>query len=343
MKKGESNQGYKTLKQEINTEELRTHYLLWGEEDYLREFYLGKMRDQILPVGLEELNYFRFDGKGTDMDALEVAIDTLPAFSPRKFIEIRDFDFYKAAADKRDRLDAILADVPAYCCIAFIFSDPAFKPDGRMKIHRHFKDAGLSVEFLKQAESDLIAWIGRRFAAMGKTIDRTTAEYLIFFCGGLMTGLIGEIEKIGAYAKGQAVTRADIDAVATPILDAVVWKFTDALGQRDWDSATKIMGELFLMREAPIMILAATGKQLRQLFSARLAVDGGRDTYYLKSLWGMRHDYPARLLYNNARKFSFPWLRRAVLLTAETDLKMKSTGQSGEALLKDLLIRLAAS
>lgn len=29
-----------------------------------------------------------------------------------------------------------------------------------------------------------------------------------------MTGLRGEIEKIGSYAKGSTVTRADIDAVA---------------------------------------------------------------------------------------------------------------------------------
>ena len=52
---------------------------------------------------------------------------------------------------------------------------------------------------------------------------------MIFLCGDLMTNLIGEIEKIGAYAKGGRITREDINAVATPQLDAVVFRMTDAI------------------------------------------------------------------------------------------------------------------
>ena len=61
----------------------------------------------------------------------------------------------------------------------------------------------------------------------GKEIDRQTAEYLIFTCGGLMTGLVPEIAKIGAYAKGRAITQKDIDAVADPVLSAEVFRLSD--------------------------------------------------------------------------------------------------------------------
>ncbi len=39
-----------------------------------------------------------------------------------------------------------------------------------------------------------------------------------------MTGLVPEITKIGAYAKGRAITQKDIDAVADPVLSAEVFR-----------------------------------------------------------------------------------------------------------------------
>jgi len=300
------------------------------------------MRKQLLPEGLEEFNYFRLDDKGTNVAAIADALEALPVFSDKKFVEVRDFDFYKAAATERDALDALLADTPDYCCLVFVFTDPETRPDGRLKIHRHFKDPGLSVEFGKQDQSDLISWVRRRFAALDREIDRREAEYLLFLCGGLMRTLVGEIEKIAAYAQDRGITRADIDAVGTAVLDTVVWQLTDALGQRDMGRAAKTMGELLLMRESPILLLAVIGKQLRQLQSARIAIANRKDAAYLKSLWGMSHDYPARLLMEAAQRVDLDWCKAAVLLAAKTDLEMKSTGRDGEELLKEFLIRLTA-
>jgi len=335
------NEGYQTLRSEISEGNLRPLYLFWGEEDYLREACLGQMRDQLLPEGLAEMNYFRLDDKGVDVGAITDAVEALPVFSPKKLVEVRDFDLYKVGADQRDALDNLLADLPDYCCLVFVFTDPGFRPDGRVKIHRHFKDTGLSVEFGKQEQSDLIPWIRRRFTALGKEIARPEAEYVLLLCGSLMRGLTGEIEKIAAYAGEDRVTRADIDAVGTPILDAVVWQLTDALGQRDMGRAAKVMGELLHMRESPIMLLAVMGKQLRQLLSAKLAAANGRDAAWLKLLWGMSHDYPARLLLDAARRVELGWCQEAVLLAARTDFQMKSTGRDGEELLKEFFIRLA--
>ena len=70
------------------------------------------------------------------------------------------------------------------------------------------------VNFARQETGELVKWVRRRFRALGKDIDGNLASELIFLCGDLMTNLIGEIEKIGAYAKGAQITRADIDAVA---------------------------------------------------------------------------------------------------------------------------------
>lgn len=334
--------GLKRLKTDISSKSIAVLYLLWGEEDYLREYYTDRIKELLLPKGLEAFNYKRFEGKNIDLDAVRDAVDALPVFSERTVVEVRDFDIYKCSSDKRDAIEEILRDIPDYCCLIFSFTSPGFKPDGRTKIHTLIKDTGVAVEFKKQDQSDLINWIRRRFTALDKEIDRREAEFLIFYCGGLMTGLVTEIEKIGAYAKSRKITRADIEAVGSPVLDAVAFKLTDALARKDFEESAKILGDLLAMRESPIMILALVGRQSRQLFTARLAIDSGRGSDYIQKLWGMKSSYPARITMNSAKRLSTSWCREAVIMCAETDMKMKSTGIDGEILIKELFIRLAA-
>ena len=157
-----------------------------------------------------------------------------------------------------------------------------------------------------------------------------------------MTGLISEIGKIGAYAQHRAVTRADIDAVAIPQLDAVVFQLTDAIAAGDFDKASSVLSDLLHMGEPPIKLLSVLGRQLRQLYSARLAMEERKGAGYLVELWGMRSAYPAQKLMDAARRFDRNWCRWAVVQAAETDLAMKSqAGADGEELLIDLILKLA--
>ena len=193
-----------------------------------------------------------------------------------------------------------------------------------------------------QERSDLINWIGRRFRALGKGIDAQTAEHLIFTCGALMTGLVPEIEKIGAYAKGKNITIDDINAVADPVLDAVVFDMTNAITKRDYGRASELLGQLLKKQEEPFVILAVISKELRRIYTARIALDNGRDKLWLMELWGMRSDYPARLLLEAARKTTDEWCSQSLLMCQRLDQRMKSEkGIDSEGELKLLLMRLA--
>ena len=113
----------------------------------------------------------------------------------------------------------------------------------------------------------------RRCEAGGKRIDRAAAEHLIFCSGALMNRLIPEIDKLTSYARGETITREDIDAVIQRLPEADVFHMTDCLSRREFDAAAATMGELLQMREHPIMLLALIGQQMRRLYAARLAID----------------------------------------------------------------------
>ncbi|MBS5134159.1 MAG: DNA polymerase III subunit delta [Oscillospiraceae bacterium] len=329
---------YKQLKKDIAAGTIGSLYVFHGEESYLRDFYLGKMRQKLLPAGMEEFNLHTLTGKEFDVKKLQEMVDCLPMMSERTLIVVNDYDIYKG---DKEGLIRVLSDLPEYVCLVFVYDLIEYKADARTKLAGLLKNRGSVVPFNRQGQNNLVDWISRRFRALDHDIGTEDAKYLMFLCGDLMNGLISEIGKIGAYAKGHRVTRADIDAVATPQLDAVVFQMTDAIAAGNFDRAASVLGDLFHMQEAPIKLLAVLGKQIRQLYSARLALEHRKGTAYLMEQWGMRNSYPAEKLMNAARKFSLSWCRRAVIRCGEVDLAMKSTGADGEELLIGLLMELA--
>ena len=135
----------------------------------------------------------------------------------RTLIVVSDFDLFKLNEEQREKLIAFLEDIPPYCCVVFLYDTVDYKPNRTMKkLYKAVTEHVQVVEFRPADNSDLVVWIARRFKALGKEIDRQTAEYLIFTCGGLMTGLVPEIAKIGAYAKG---SNAEIDAAIAKMPD----------------------------------------------------------------------------------------------------------------------------
>jgi DNA polymerase-3 subunit delta len=267
--------------------------------------------------------------------------------SRRTLVVLRDLDLFNARAvgeGDRAAYAALFADLPDYACLVLLYDLVEFKIDARMKkLAAAVKDHGQMVRFQRQSQSDLVAWIQRRLRALEHSIDRSDAQYLIFLCGDLMQTLIPEIEKIGSFAPRERVTREDIDAVAIPQLDAVVFQVTNAIADRDFDRASKVLGELLQRQEAPMMILAVLGKQFRQLLCAHLLGqrERGDAAAALMKLWGLRSNYGAQQLLAATRRLSASWCRNAVRLSARTDLAMKSTGADARELLLSLLLELS--
>lgn len=342
--KKKSNEAVQKLKADLAAGELGCAYIFYGEESYLREYYLEEVRKQLVPAGFEEFNYHKVEGKDLTVQRLSEMAEAMPMLSERTLIVVTDFDLFKLSEEQRTRMIAFLEDLPPYCCVVLVYDTVEYKPNKTMKkLYKAVTDHVECVEFRAADNSDLVAWIARRFKALGKEIDRQTAEYLIFTCGGLMTGLVPEIIKIGSYAKGKTITQKDIDAVADPVLSAEVFKLSDAVLQNDYDRAASILGDLLKMQTEPIMILAALGSQLRRIHTARLAIDSGKDKYWLMELWDMKSDYPAKLLLTAARRTSADWCAEAVKMCQVLDRRMKSEkGIDAAGELKLLLVRLGA-
>lgn len=330
----------KVFKADLKNKTPRRLYVFHGEEVYLRQHYLGRLREQLIPPGMEAFNDKTLEGKEVTARDIIAAADCFPMMSEHTLVVVRDYDLFKASDADRAALLDYFSDLPDYLCLVFVYDLIPYKPDGRSKLAAALKEHGLVVDFPRQEQGDLVDWIVRRFRGAGKDIDSESCKYLIFLCGDLMHTLISEIGKIAAYAKGKRVTRADIDAVATPQLDAVVFQLTDALGMGQYDKALTVLADLLHMQEPVQVIMATLGKYFRQLYAARLALEGRRSADDVAALWKM-HPYTASKLMSAAHKTPLSWCRRALRQAAEADAAMKTTGGDDAAILTSLVLSLA--
>jgi DNA polymerase-3 subunit delta len=342
MARGANKSGgnYESLVAAIKSGQVGNFYIFHGEERYLLERCLSGLRTLLCPDGLDGFNYKRYEGKTLAFDELEDAINTFPAFADKTLVEIHDFDIFKG--DQRIKLSGIFSELPDYVCLVFVYSTIEYKPDGRQKINKEILKYASVVEFAVQEQDKLTRWIKRHFTDAGKSISTEDAEYLAFITGGLMATLHGEIEKTAAYAKSDYVGRKDIDAVVTPILDAVAYKLTDAIINREHKRAVLLLDELFRMREAPHKLMYSISLKMRHLLAARICIDNKSGKADLMDMCGIRHEFQAGAVMSTARKATLADCRDAVLYCSETAFELNSSPEP-ESRLTELVAKLALS
>lgn len=315
-------------------------YLLYGEEDYLRERFFDELKKLCLGEA-EDFNHKRLDGPAIDMGRLSEAVDAMPFFSDRSLVELRGFDINKCRESECEKLKDIISDIPDYCTLVILIGSD-YELDGRLSAIKAIKKYGHCIEFTAQDQDALIRWTANRFSALGKSISRADAEYLIFVCGTLMNRLIPEIEKISAHADSATVSRSDIDTVASRIPEADVFEMTDMLSQGKIDGAASRLSDLLGNKDnSPIYLLAIFAQQIRRMYAFKLAQSKGKGKSAIMELAGLRFDFLYNKLSASVKPYSLDALKKLVEMCTEYDFLMKSSGMDNTTLMKEFLIKVA--
>lgn len=338
-KQNGSNAGYEQLKNDLKRKAPARFYVFYGEEDYLRRYYTERLKKQLLDELTEDFNFHRITAENFSLQILSDSLEALPMMAERSMVLVKDVELFDLTESEREKLTAMLADVPEYCCLVLTYTD--FKPDKRKKkLCEAIEKNAVLAEFRYQSENDLRTWIARHFRSAGKQISPELCSYLLQQCGLSMTRLDGEIQKICAFSGAETIVRADIDAVVEPTLDAVVFELTDALAQRNFSAALARLHVLLKMQTEVIPIIAAVGAQMRRLNAAKILQAEGKGAQELAAVCGVA-PYAAGKIMILSRYFSEHFCRKAMLLCCRTDYQIKTSYDTPERLAETLILALA--
>jgi len=129
--------------------------------------------------------------------------------------------------------------------------------------------AGGSVERIERlAPVDVPGWVAARARLHGVTLDGDAVAALASAVGGDTERIEQEVQKLGAYANGAAVTAADVRTLVSGAIEADVFELTQAVVRKDARTAVATLERLLADGNAVQQILALLLWQFRVLLFA---------------------------------------------------------------------------
>lgn len=319
----------KSLNEDIKTGQFKSIYLLYGEEEYLKKQYKGRLTKAMLPEG-DRVNYAYYEGKGIPVPEIIDLAETMPFFAERRLIVIEDSGLFKTAAPE---LADYLKTMSASACFLFIEKEV----DKRGKLYKAVKEKGRIVELSRQDERTLIRWLSGMIRQEGKLIQESTVRYILSKTGVDMENLEKEMEKLFCYTlEKNEITIQDVDAVCTTQITNHIFEMVEAVAKQQKKKALDYYYDLLALKEPPMRILYLLTRQFQLLLEVQGLVKKGMGRKQIAEKAGL-HPFAAGKYMEQCRNFRKEELRRIMEEGAELETDVK-TGRLNDVMSVELFI-----
>ncbi len=267
-------------------------YLMYGEETYLLETKLKKIKKDFGENLLQGINYIQIDE--INVEELISNIET-PAFGfPKKLIIAKNTGLFKkekkaagkSKAKKQDSSEdlTLVEKVANYLeknkqevndTIELVFIEQEVEKN---VLYQVIEKIGEVKEFTFLKLPELISNLKKICALYNVTINDETAKYLVECSGTNMQDLINEIRKLIEYkGSGGSISKQDIDKLCTKQIQEVIFDLTDNLGKKDIKSALNVLNGLILNKEPVQKILITLYNHFKKLYIIKIAEEYGEN------------------------------------------------------------------
>lgn len=296
-------------------------YIFTGPEDFLKEYCIDKAKEKLVDEAFEDFNFQSYSSV-PDFSVCGDFVNSLPMMSERKLLVLRKCGFFERSLKQKSDWEDMFANLPASVCVLLWEADPEKgKKAAASPVRKACEKAGATVEFPFQTEAKLIPWIAKIAAGGGKLIDRSCASYLIASLGRSMSILKTEMQKVSAYAAGEQITRADIDAVIVRPAEDKAFKLIDAVMDSRRDLCYAYLYELKQNRTEPVAFLSLLSGQILSIYKAKLLLgEGWQRSVVLKKMGG---GWTAEKSLNKAARASEEGLERLIGMCRDADMNIK--------------------
>ena len=319
----------KSLNEDMKTGSFKPVYLLFGDEDYLKNQYKNRLRQAILSDE-DTMNLSVFEGKGIDVRQMIDQAETMPFFAEHRVIVVEQSGFFKNASPE---LAEYIPQMPPETIFIFVEDEV----DKRGKLYKAVKKAGRAVELGRQDERTLQSWVLGMLKKEKKSIQRNALSLFLEKTGNDMENIANELEKLLSYTYGEeAIESADVEEICTVTTESRVFDMIRAVAEKRQKQALDLYYDLLSLKEPPMRILFLTARQFNQLLQIKDLRERGYDAQAIASKAGIAPFIVKRSL-AQAERFSIEELKRAVsdCVSAEEAVK---TGRLGDRLAVELLI-----
>ena len=271
------------LEKELNSNSLKSLYLLYGEELFLLENILKKIKN-IFGECIKGINYINIDD--TNISELISDIET-PAFGyEKKLLIVRNSGILKKEGKRKNvELSNLREKISSYIkenidiindSVVLVIIEEDI--DNKQELYKIFDKFGVVCNFEYQKPMQIQKRLKVICNAYHVDIDDSSLKYFIEVCGTNMQELINEIRKLIEYAgNGGKIEKIDIDKLCIKKLETIIFDLTDNLGKKETQRALQVLKNLIANKEPIQKILITLYNHFKKLYITKLAVKENKD------------------------------------------------------------------
>ena len=271
------------LEKQLNQGETKGIFLLYGEDTYLLEQQLKKIKKNFGET-VKGINYILIDEN--NVQELIADIET-PAFGyPNKLIIARNTGIFKregkgrnggASKELKDKINDYLKDnidlINDSVVLVFVENEAE-----KNSIFNTIEKIGQVCNFEEQKPFQIIKRLKSICNSYKVNVDENVLQYLIESCGTNMQDLINETRKLIEYAgENGKIQKQDIDKLCIKKIESVIFDLTDNLGQKKVKEAMEVLYNLIASKEPIQKILITLYNHFKKLYFVKIAVANNKD------------------------------------------------------------------
>ena len=271
------------LEKELKNKTLQSLYLLYGEELFLLETSLKKIKT-LFGECIKGINFITIDE--TNVNELISDIET-PAFGyEKKLIVARNTGLFKKEGKRKNaELTKLKEKIESYIqnnikmineSIVLVWIEE--EVDSKQKLYTTMDKLGVVCKFDFQKPIQIEKRIKAICNGYHVQIEDGTLKYFIECCGTNMQDLINEIRKLIEYAgENGKIQKEDIDILSIKKLESIIFDLTDNLGKKEITKALEVLTNLIYAKEPIQKILITLYNHFKKLYFTKLAVKENKD------------------------------------------------------------------
>ena len=260
----------RALHKAITTGTFECAYLLYGDNDFLKDAAARQIIDRAVDPGVRDFNVEIRRGGDVDAEAMESLLGTPPMMADRRVVVLRDVGALKKPA--RAALDRYLANPARDAVVVLVAAAGA--------ADKALEGKTTAVEFPILTEDRIPKWIAHQVTTeLGGSITPGAAALLLQAIGTDLPQIASELEKLMSFTDGAEIDEAAVGSLVGIRHGETLSDLLDAVAQRDPIRAIGLLDHvLSLPKTTAVTIVMALTTQTLALAWGRALRDEGRSS-----------------------------------------------------------------
>lgn len=308
------------IKENIKSKNANGIYLLYGEEEFLKDYYSNRLIELCTDGGPKEFNLMKINSSAINNDEISEFAVSIPFMADKKILYLKNTGIFSKANEsvKKFWLE-LFSSLPDYLVI--VFNENSV--DKRSSLFKAVSKSHSAEEFPLSKESELVNWFARILQKDGKAMEKEDICFVIENVGRNMYLLKSEAEKLISYTahSGKIISGADVRACICKNLEGKVFELIDDITAGNQKKAIDGINDLKTLKEQPVVIISLIFRQFSNL--RKIKTMENRSIGEIAEKTKLR-DFVVRKNLSQARKFSMQQLDEAVFMCNDADRHIKS-------------------